>query len=132
VCFAVLLATHGRGIAANLCTIDRVERTTLGVNVYFSAMRLLTIYYPGLERRTVVADPKAREAVGRERLGPFRGVSLVVGDRVLMPFGDHQSCELNVFAKEGKMGVEVTLREPRVGGHGGILGESQMQFLAAE
>ena len=128
-----VIATPSAGAATNLCTIDRVERTAHGVNIFFSAMRLLTIYRPGAERHTVlVADPKAREAVGRDRLGPFRGASLFVGDKVLMPFGASQSCEINVSVKDGKVGVDVTLWESRVGGHAGILGEPQLQFFAPE
>ena len=129
---AALLAWHAPAAAENLCTVDRVERTGWGADVYFSAMRLLTIYRPGVERRVVVADPKARDAVGFDRLGPFRGVSLAVDDRVVMPFGDRRHCEIKVFAKDGRTWIEVTLWEPRVGGHAGTMGEGQMQVLVAE
>jgi len=137
ICCAALVGliavTATPGAATNLCTIDRVERTAHGVNIFFSAMRILSINRPGSEHRTVlVADPKAREAVGRDRLGPFRGASLFPDDRVLMPFGDHQWCEVNVFTKDGKVGVDVTLWEPRVGGHAGTLGEPRLQFFAPE
>ena len=132
VALSALVSTNGPGVAANLCTIDRVERTAYGVNVFFSAMRILSINRPGSERRTIIADPMAREEVGRDRLGPFRGVSLYPEDRVLMPFGDHQWCEINVFAKDGKAGVDVTLWEPRVGGHADTLGEPRLQFFAPE
>lgn len=137
ICCAALVGliavTATPGAATNLCTIDRVERTAQGVNIFFREMRLLTIYRTGVERRTVVvADPNAREAVGRDRLGPFKGVSLFEGDRVRTPFGASQSCEINVSTKDGKVGVDVTLWESRVGGHAGILGEPQLQFFAPE
>src|SRR4029077_13259010 len=87
-CLVALVAAHAPGAAANLCTIDHVERTPVGVNVYFSATRILTIYHSGPKSRVVVAVPKGGDAVGGDRLGPFRGVALVVGDRVLIPLGD--------------------------------------------
>ncbi|KAF0105280.1 MAG: hypothetical protein FD144_624 [Rhodospirillaceae bacterium] len=127
-----LVSTSGPGVAANLCTIDRVERSADGVNVFFSAMRILSINRPGAERRTLIADPRAREAVGRDRLGPFRGASLYPDDRVLMPFGDYRWCEIIVFAKDGKVSADVTLWEPRVGGHADILGEPRLQSFAPE
>jgi hypothetical protein len=131
-CLIALITSNTRSVAANLCTISHVERTQMGLNVYFSAQRILTIYQSGKQHLVVVVNPKAREAVGRDRLGPFRGVSLVVGDRVLMPFGDHLNCEINVLTNDRKLGVEVTLWERRAGGFGADLGEPQVQFFAGE
>jgi hypothetical protein len=132
-CLVALVAAHAPGAAANLCTIDHVERTPVGVNVYFSATGILTIYHSGPKSRVVVADPKARDAVGGDRLGPFRGVALVVGDRVLIPLGDaYHTCELKVLATDGKITIDITQWDVRVGGFGGDMGEGQVQSIATE
>ena len=92
--------------ARDICWIDRVERMSGGVRVYFSDARTVTIIRPGSRGVTVFVDQDKPEAPTSDRLpAQVKRVEGALGDQFMSLNSGHDGCRLTVATQGDKIGL---------------------------
>jgi|GEM_PF-3928347 len=107
----LLISTSASALAADICWIDHVEKSTTGVNVYFSSSRWVRVQRhddaKGSRQETIVIDMNATENQQDKDGNPVRKfVAAAEGDQMFASNMPEDSCAITVVKQHGVIGVK--------------------------
>jgi hypothetical protein len=117
------------GKTAYICWIKRVEKTSQGVDIYFTSARRVILRHGNEPPRTILVNPAAKEPASDEvAQGASSLISAVLGDQLFSANVPEDSCAMKV-AKEGDaIGVEASASF----GPAGLTPIHTMRFIPAD
>ena len=108
-----LLSPGARAADERLCALKRIEATTDGVNLWFTAARQVVLMHDDQEGDLYTIDAAARESEGSGD-GPKTRHSLALraGQAAVVRNSGNERCSITVARRNGKVGVDVELSGP--------------------
>lgn len=114
---------------SNICWIERVEKTSSGVNVHFTDTRRIVLHHAGESARVIMVRPDAADTDENARgQSSVRAVPAVLGDELFSSNVPEDSCVMKVVTKADAIGIEASasMHLP------GTAAVSVSRFMAAE
>jgi len=107
-----LLAAGADAADERLCSIKRIEPTTTGVNLYFTAARQVMLMHDQ-EGDLYLIDAAARESDGSANAPRTRhSLPLRAGEQAVLRNTADERCSITLARRNGKVGIEVELSGP--------------------